>query len=172
MDKEIFEDNMKFEFTFLPKVYIPDSDDNYNIKYNNKNVRILKKFILSKEWDDIIYYLFDEIREYTLPYYTPEMFFVDNILTFISATDNNDIQITIKGILKKYRVSDVKKKYINSIALNKTWSDKVVKMTVDDFYELTADGFYKLTQEGEIDIEGIGQLSLGQDTIMYLKLFK
>ncbi len=166
IDMDSLIENKLIKFSFIPEIYI--LEEFFPISSTLKNRCIIQKLIGSSDWEDFIEYLFNDLRPYILPYYTPEMYYLDNISSHIE-TENGVIVFVIIGKMTKYSLNEVKNKYMNDFAINKTWSEIIdKKMTVGDFYDLIGDGFYKFTQEGEWFIKGIGQLSLSAGTSMCL----
>jgi hypothetical protein len=162
-------DGMRFEFSFIPRLY--NSDDKF-YPLTLKDKTHMMKYIKTFEWRSFLKYNFDQLRPYLLPYYTPEMFYGAKLSTHIEF-QNKAMIIIISGIFKKYPYEHVKKIAHTSGALNMTWSDKIKQhFTTCHFYDLLMDGFYKWSQEGEMIIDDIGQLSMGIDTPMRLKILK
>lgn len=163
--------NTKIRFTFTPTLCILGEDDyckkDQFIKATDKNIAKMNKFIKSSTWDSFFEYCFNDLRPFYLPYYTPEMYYLENVKTKISGNDNKII-IIIMGTLKKRPYE-----YAHTLYKNEggTWSDKNVETyKVKHFYNEIKDGFGKDTQEGEIHIPGIGQLLLGYETNMLLEI--
>ena len=151
------------KFSFIPAFYYPDDADEPRRKLilaTKENYISLKNFINSKTWlKEVLPYCFDDLRPFVLPFYTPEMYYVDNISTTLDIVKNVFI-IRISGIIKKYSVEDIKKKYFNNDALNKSGTDQIKeKFTIKHLKELIKEGFHKLTNEGEVPIPGIGRLA-------------
>lgn len=169
----LLKDGTNVQFTFMPTIIevLNEDNDDFNIlpiKYNEKNVFHMAKFIKSNNWKNFLKYSFDDIRPFILPRYTPEMYYIDDIKTNVECMDENMI-IIITGILKKYSYQYVKNIYDKNPG--STWSDKKIeKLTATAFYDLIGESFYKYTQEGELIVYGIGQLSMGSDTKMNLKI--
>lgn len=167
----LLEDGNHIEFRFSPKIY--KKGDNHFIKHEEPKKSVLESFMKTDRWYGFLDYCFNDLRPYVLPYYTPEMYFLDDITQVI---ENNEgmMEIVITGILKKREYSYVKNKYDSCTALNKTWTDDTTtKFKARHFRSQVKDAFYKSTMEGEINIPDIGLLQLGQDTPMkLLKLMK
>jgi len=176
-DNKLLEDGMYIKFTFTPELYKLDKtgdfvDEPYPIKATPKNKTNLLKFMNSKRGKSFLDYSFNDLRPYYLPYYTPEMYYIDKRQSNIEES-NGIINIVITGTIKKNSYDYVKKHYSNSNALNKTWTDKIVeKFKVKHFYDLVKDAFYKDTNEGEMHIPNIGQLALGIHTKMNLEMIR
>lgn len=156
-------DNAEFEFTFMPEIFvggattwIPDS-----------NIADMNLFINTPKWNDFVKYNFDEFRSFTLPFYTPEMYYTEKVRTYLWVKDSK-IMIAVGGTIKKYPLNQVKQMMTTCGAMNKTWSDDAVPLTTQHIYELVQESFYHSTQEGGVLINDIGLLSLGEDTCMDL----
>jgi hypothetical protein len=159
-DSIILTENSNLKFSFVPLVWDKNDKDDNPIKATQKNKKAFSKYIESSFWQEFLKYNFDEMRPYYLPHYTSEMYYLDNISTKVESKNDN-IMIVINGILKKYSYDEIKNKYDNNNALNKTWTEKNKKqLTNKDVIKLTKDGFYKSTVEGEMHISDIGQILL------------
>lgn len=176
-EDKLLEDGMSIKFTFTPELYKLDKngefvDDPHPIKATPQNKINLLKFMKSKRGKSFLDYCFNDLRPYYLPFYTPEMYYIDKRQTNIKES-NGIINIIITGTIKKKSYEYVKEHYNKSFALNKTWNDEVKeKFKVKHFYDLVKDAFYKDTNEGEIHIPNIGQLELGVRTKMKLEIIR
>lgn len=171
-----FIENARIQFSFVPEIYDNKLceanifEPSIPINNNAQNRKILTKLFKSSEWKDFLEYTCcDNIRSYITPFYEPEMFYLDDVITELHEK-NNFIIIVIKGTIKKYTLKEIKRIYTNCEATNKTWQDTVDKiMTFDDYYYLITEAFYKWTNEGEMVIPKLGRLSLGIHTHMKLE---
>lgn len=141
---------------------------------NTSHRKALKKF-LNGEWVSrkMEYYVFDEIRSWTSPYYTSEMFFFKvetiDIQSEIS-TESNFLNLVFRGTLKQYSREEVLRKYQKEDALNKTWSNShPVGITIRQFSELIDNAFHILTRNEGISIPGIGDICMMKSKIEILE---
>ena len=174
--------------SFIPGIYVNGDDEHRKPIYANiKNYTKMMEFIRSKLWEDFLKYCFDKLRPYILPYYTPEMYYTDNIITQLDVIENV-IVVVITGVIlgskassitcpyrdkviKKYTYQQVYDKYINDDALNKTWTKNInEKITSNHVKKLIKDGFHKFTNNGEVLIPNIGRLSIKYSDRIKFKL--
>jgi hypothetical protein len=150
--------------------FVPTYENRTPISSALYNLSILKTYIESDEWKDLMEYLFGYIRPNRMPFYTPEMYYLDKIKTVIKAEDAI-IKIGIAGILRKHSYDNAKKIYENCGAPNKTWSDESnLKLSGDNFYQFIGSGFVIWTQESEMLIEDIGKIVMSWNTQMELEI--
>lgn len=174
---EFISENDIIKISFFPKLYKVSSEtgeeiDLQKIEANEINVKIIINFLKSQEWKEFLKYNLDELRPYVLPYYTPEMYYVDKIRTYVE-NEENRIKIVITGIIKKHSYEEVKKKYMKSDAINKTWSDKIKnKMTMKHLKDLIYDGFWKWTTERGMLINKMGYVKFDDPSEIKIKVSK
>ena len=169
-DNRLLKDNDNIKFTFVPQVYKSDEYTYHYIESSVDNQTVFLNFMQTREWKSFLKYCFKHIRPYYLPFYTPEMYYLDQINSSIK-DKNGVISMVITGTITKYDSDYVKEHYNKNCALNKTWSDTIDKtLQFKHFYDLVKDSFYKATNEGEMEIPDIGDLCMGNNTKMKLKI--
>lgn len=168
-DETILDDNMYIRFTIKPTIYNIKSDDDIFIKATKGNKTKMKNFLKSQEWNKFLLYLFDSMHAgYSCD--PSEKYSLSNIKTDVIDNDKKMVIIII-GTIKKHKKQNEQFKQHNGTYCRDTSSDKKIhKFKVKDFIEFVRDGLYKYTQEGEFHIPNIGQLRMGNNTIMNLEI--
>lgn len=100
-DNRLLKNNDNVKFTFVPQVYKPYEYSYQYIKSSVDNQTAFLNFIHTHEWQSCLKYCFKHIRPYYLPFYTPEMYYLDQINSNVK-DKNGIISVVITGIIKKY----------------------------------------------------------------------
>lgn len=171
----IVKNNSPIQLSFVVETWKNHSTDindrSMPLKDILSNRKQLKEYFKSQAWQSFLDYTFKIINVTDFPFYTREIYHIDNIVTDLQSIGELLI-IVISGIIKKYTTDSIQKLYDEDKALNKTLdlskTEKVTKL--HDIYEHITDAFYNSSEEGEMKVNSkLGKLSLGIHTHMKLE---